>query len=367
MWVSQNEASASDTEPPGISGKAGDAFNDGEALASLGYIDCIQYCLEQRGESHPKALLMGLSGETFRICFDRNRPTQGAYVVLHNPLRAICAALGYECQVVYNRDLEAALAALRKDLAAQGHAILHTTADWVVVQADADHPQSLLASMPGGSVDHWPQSRLEQLWIAEPGLLELGLEGYYHFVLSKKEREPDQREAAMGALRRGVRMLLRKSRVDGCAAGLAAYRELLDSLSRKHRDRAQQTLALRKYALWNARALPYLLDARRAAALYLTMLQSHFDDETNEHLRKAAAGYQKVTELLGEVPPVDAAGLAFADERPGVDERKAARSVAASRRVAARRVRRALQAEDEAQLEIRRALEAAEKKDREGV
>ena len=162
-------------------------------------------------------------------------------------------------------------------------------------------------------------------------------------------------------------MLLRKSRIDGCAAGLAAYRELLDSLSRKHRDGAQQALALRKYATWNAQALLYLRDSRRAAAQYLMMLQSHFDDETNEHLRKAAASYQKVTELLGEVPPVDAAGLAFAEGKPGVDQRKAARSLTASRRVAARRVRRAAQAEDEAQLEIRRALEAAEKRDRDAV
>ena len=363
----QREASASDTEPPGTSGKAGGAVTNGEALASLGYIDCIQYCLEQRGETCPKARLMGVSGEVFRVCYDRNDPAGGPHVVLHNPLRAVCAALGYECQVVYSRELGQALKALRKDLAAQGHAILHTRADWVVVQADADHPRSLLVRLPSGQFDHWPESRLEQAWIEEPGLLELGLEGYYYLLLGKKEREPDEREAAMGALRRGVRMLLRKSRIDGCAAGLAAYRELLDSLSRKHRDGAQQALTLRKYATWNAQALLYLRDSRRAAAQYLMMLQSHFDDETNEHLRKAAASYQKVTELLGEVPPVDAAGLAFAEGKPGVDQRKAARSLTASRRVAARRVRRAAQAEDEAQLEIRRALEAAEKRDRDAV
>jgi hypothetical protein len=338
-----------------------------EAIASLGYVDCIQYCLDQRGERYPKAFLMGVSGESFRVCYDRNEPARGPFIVLHNPLRAVCAALGYECRVAYNRERAPALRALRKDLAEQNHAILHTQAGWVVAQADPDHPRSLLMRLPDGQTDRWTEPSLEQTWIEEPGLLELGLEGYYHFLLGKKEREPDEREAAMGALRRGVRMLLRKSRIDGCAAGLAAYRELLDSLVRKHRDRAQQALALRKYALWNVQALPYLRDSRRAAADYLTMLQSHFDDETNEHLRKAAASYQKVTELLGEVPVVDAAGLALAEERPGVDERKVLRGLTASRRVAVRRVRRALQAEDDAQLEIRRALEAAEKKDRDAV
>ncbi|UCH36132.1 MAG: hypothetical protein JSV65_07190 [Armatimonadota bacterium] len=362
----QSEASASDTEPPDVSREAEVDVAHGEALASLGYVNCIQYCLEQRGDPRPKALLMGVSGEGFRLCFDRNDPERGLDVVFHNPLRAVCAALGYDCEVVYNRDLKEAGGALLKGLATRGCAILRARPDWVVVQRHPSEPDSLLARLPDGQLETWSRSQLEQVWVKEPGLLELGLPGYYHFVLGDKERKPDEREAAMASLRRAVRMLMRKSRIDGCAAGLAAYSELLDSLLHKQRTELQQARILRKYAAWNARPLPYIRDSRRAAAQYLRMIHPHFDEETTEHLDKAADSYSLAARVLAEVPAVsDTLSPDHGDGKLPRADRKAVRGFAYLRRKAARRVRRARQAEEEALLEIRRALEAAERKDNE--
>lgn len=365
--VSQNEAPASDAEPPDASGEAGAEVTE-EAFASLGYVDCLQYCLEQRGEHQPKALLMGVSGESFRLCFDRNDPVRGLAVISHNPLRAACAALGYDSDVVYHRDLEGAVSALFGDLSTRGCAILHTRAEWVVVQPDGSDPSRVVARLADGRLRAWPRSRLEQMWLQEPGLLELGLEGHYYFLIGDKQRDPDQRESAMASLRRGVRLLTRKSRLDGCASGLAAYDELRQSLLRKQRDQMRQARTVRKYALWHSLPLAYIGDSRRAAASYLTLIQVHFEEEARDHLRKAAEGFRKAAQALDEVPVVKqavapAAGGEPAAEAPlGRAERQAIRSFSYLRRKAAGRLRRAQRAEEQALLELRRALEAAERK-----
>lgn len=362
----QKDAPASDTEPPGASGDAEAAVHTDETFVSLGYIDCLQYCLQQRDRLYPKALLMGVSGESFRLCYDRNDPERGLQVVSHNPLRAACAALGYDADVVYHRELEHAVTGLAEDLAARGCAIVHTEVDWVVVQPDAADPARVLARLPDGRSQAWQLSHLKQTWLREPGLLELGLEGYYHFVVGDKEREPDEREAAMASLRRGVRLLMRRSRIDGCAAGIAAYEEVADSLLRKQRGEERQARTVQKYALWNALPLCYIRDSRRSAASYLTMIQAHFDEqEAREHLQKAADAYRQAVQALSDLPMLD---HAFADPEAAQarrTRRKAIRNFSFLRRRAAGRMRRARRAEEEALLEIRRALEAAERKDKE--
>lgn len=363
--MAQKEASAAEAEPPGAAPDAGAAMTSEQAFACLGYIESLRYCLEQRGEQLSQTLLMGISGETFRLCYDRNDPERGLHVVFHNPVRAACAALGYACEVVHHPDLAGAMEALAGYLAGGGCAILHTADDWVVVRADAADPTRVLARRADGRIQSWPVAHLEQAWLKEPGLLELGLDGYYWLGLGAKERDPDQREAAMASLRRGVRMLMRRSRIDGCAAGLAAYAELLDSLLGKQRSEAQRVRSLSRYALWVAGPLTYMRDSRRAAAEYLAMIQPQFDEETQEHLRKAADGFRTAAEALGEVPPLEAPAGRSEEDEVGPAERRALRAFAHLRRRVARRVRRALRAEEQALVEIRRALESAEKKDKE--
>jgi len=337
-----------------------------EDFACLGYIECLRYCLEQRGERRSKTWLMGISGETFRLCYDRNDPERGVEVVFHNPIRAACAALGYGCEVVYHRALGAAMEGLRRHLGEGGLPILHTAEDWVVIRADGSDPQRVVARCPDGRCQAWALPHLERIWLKQPGLLELGLRGYYWLALGKKEREPDEREAAMGSLRRGVRMLQRKSRIDDCAAGLAAYQEIMDSLLRKQRNEVQQAHAVRKYTSWSARPLTYARDSRRAGAQYLGLLEPHFDEETNEHLRKAADSCREAAQALAEVPVLEVPVIDPQGEL-GRAERKAMRTFASLRPRAERRVRRAQHAEEEALREIHRALEAAEKKDKDVV
>jgi len=359
--VAQNEAPAPDPDPPGPAGDARVAVTEGEDFACLGYVECLRYCLERRGERRSKTLLMGMSGEAFRLCYDRNDPERGIGVVFHNPIRAACAASGYACEVVYHRELADAMEALRRHVAGAGLPILHTSEDWVVVQADSSDSGRMVARHADGRVAHWPWQHLQRIWLEEPGLLELGLQGYYWLAVGEKEREPDEREAAMGSLRRGVRMLQRRTRIDDCAAGLAAYDELLDSLLRKQRSDPQRVRSVRKYALWVGGPLAYVRDSRRAAAQYLTMIQPHFDEETQAHLREAADGFRHAADALSEIPALEVpAGVSDQGEL-GAAERKVLRAFAALRRRAARRLRRAWQAEEEALLEIHRALESAEK------
>jgi len=337
-----------------------------ETFVSVGWIDCLQHCLEQRGDPHDKALLMGVSGESFRFCFDRNDPEHGLEVVSHNPLRAACAALGYAAEIGHESDPAAATKRLLEELAARGCAILHTQAGWVAVQPSVGDAERVSVWSAERGVEAWPMVRLQEMWLREPGLLELGMPGYYYFTIGDKERDPDQRESAMGSLRRAVRLLTRKSRIDGCAFGFAAYADVRDSLLRKQRGELRQARSLHKYALWNALPLIHVRDSRKSAASYMTLIQPHFDEETQEHLRKAADGYRQAAQTLAEVPttehPRDDHALEAPLER---SERKAIRGFAAVRRRAASRLRRAEKAEQEALLEIRRALEAAERKDKE--
>lgn len=361
----------SDTDPPGAATRARAAIAGQEDFACLGYVGCLRYCLEQRGEKRSQTFIMGISGETFRFCYDRNDPQRGLYVVFHNPVRAACAALGYACEVIYHPHPKAAVDALGALLAAGERAMLHAGDDWVVVEAHAAGDTSRGDSRPfrarysDGRCEPWSRSQLEQAWVCEPGLLELGLEGYYYLAIGAREREPDEREAAMGSLRRGVRMLLRRSRIDGCAAGLAAYQELLDSLTRKHANGVHQARAVRKFALWTARPLIYVRDSRRAASDYMLAVQSHFDDETIEHLRKASDFYRQAAQALAEVPVIEAVPDAPDNGAElGRAERKQIRALLPLRRRAARSLRRARKAEEQALTEIRRALESAERQDK---
>lgn len=365
--VAQKDDSASDTDPPGAAGTPEAPATDEEALACLGYVECLRYCLEQRGERRSKILLMGISGEIFRLCYDRNDPERGLTVVFHNPIRAACAALGFRCEVFYHQSVGTAIEDLGRHIGDVGRAIIHTTEDWVTVQADAGRPGRVMARHPDGRLQAWSKAHLEQAWLSEPGLLELGLQGYYCLVLGDKEREPDERESAMGSLRRGVRMLTRKSRIDDCAAGLLAYRELRDSLLRRHGNEAQQLRTLYKYNLWTAKPLIYARDSRRAAAEYLGMIQVHFDEETQEHLRKAADSYRVAVRFLADMPAAEPPPGNRDDVRIGRAERKALRAFSSLRRKGSRCLERALRAEEESLLEIRRALESAEKKDKEKV
>ena len=124
------------TSPRGRRGRRGRQAADSarpeqdETPLSLGYIDSLQYCLDLQGTAVEKTTLMGLSGETFRTFYDPSVPERGPYVVAFNPLRAACSALGYDCNVAFERSLESALNALADTLEREGAAIVHGAGEW---------------------------------------------------------------------------------------------------------------------------------------------------------------------------------------------------------------------------------------------
>src|SRR3990170_2911494 len=107
-----------------------------EGQSIMGYVDCLWYCLQRRGEARSEYELMGLSGESFRFFFNQQDPYLGLQVVSHNPLRAVASALGYDCDLAHHQEVAQALDALCAALRDQpGPAIVHTRDGWTVVAA----------------------------------------------------------------------------------------------------------------------------------------------------------------------------------------------------------------------------------------
>ena len=362
------------TSPRGRRGRRGRQAADSarpeqdETPLSLGYIDSLQYCLDLQGTAVEKTTLMGLSGETFRTFYDPSVPERGPYVVAYNPLRAACGALGYNCEVTFQRSIESALGALEETLGQRRAAILHSAREWVVLMPGNGAAQQFRVRLPAGSEEIWPRDELAGQWLREAGMLELGLPGYYHFHLGEKTRDPKPKDATLGAIRRGIRMLTRKTRVEGCVPGVSSYEELALALSRKRKHDAQRALDLSRYASWNAFPLTYARSTRVTAARYLESIRALFEEpEACEHLEQAAEKYRQVAESLTALPrlPEHVPHVTVTTQGPSVDltpeGRKALKAYMRLRRAAARQMRRMHKIETEAVDEMGKVIEAVER------
>ena len=320
-----------------------------EPLRSLGYIDCLGYCLERRGEQYPKALLMGFSGESFRFFYDRNDPNHGPYVVSHNPLRAAASALGYSCDILFHGSLPEAIQELADRVEAGQTPIIRLRADWAVVVGLTD--AGFRIWLPGGRTEEYPRWQLEENWLREQGFLELGLLGYYLFLLGEKQRVPKQKEAATGSLRRGFRLVTRKTPVSGCSAGLEAYQDLMDSLKRKRKRSELRAIGASRYAQWSSAPREYVHASRKSAAQFLDLVSPNFSEEEQSHLQKAADKYRQAAALLDEMPqpePPDQGGAAI-------------KYFWWRKRRAASLIKQLYWIEKEAADELRRAIQSAER------
>ncbi len=342
-----------------------------ETPVSLGYVDSLQYCLDRRGTHVEKVTLMGLSGETFRTFYDPNVPERGPYVVAFNPLRAACSALGYDCEIAAAPAMDEALKAVRDAVREGGALIIHGAGEWVVVLAADGRPEHVRVRFPSGAEATWSAKQLAEAWLCEPGLLELGLSGHYYFTLGDKTREPNPKEAALGALRRGIRMLTRKTRVEGCVPGTNVYLELLGVLTRKRKDDVQKALDLSRYAAWSAFPLAYLRGTRVGAAAYLDSIRPHFEEkEAREHLEKAAAKFREAAKLLEALPspPEHIPHVAVTERGPAAEltpeNRQAVKDYMRLRRRAARQMRRLHKAEQDAVDELHKVIETVEREKR---
>jgi len=327
-----------------------------EDLLCLGYLPCLQHCLGVRGDTVSMVLLMGLSGEAFRFFYHRDAPERGPFVLSHNPLRAGSGALGYDCQIEGHEDQAQALCALEQAVGEEP-AILRCAEDWVA--ATAVKRQRFRVRWRTGEEEWWPAEVMSQRWSKEPGFLELGPAGYYYFRLGEKERNPDIRESGVGSLRRGMRLMMRRSKVEGAAAGLSAYEEMANSLTRRLRGTGQAALALRRYAAWKTVSAPYAVASRRVAIQYIELMGRHFGKEPRKHMEDAAEAFGKALKLLQDMP--DPPWVPSQDGSAGGPSRMALWQFARTRRQAASRARRLRVAERGAAEAMRKAADSQER------
>ena len=279
----------------------------------IDYIHTVQEALKYRKEDVSYTYLMGASGEAFRFFYSRTDPEAGMNTFFHNPLRATCRTLGYSFEVSYDDTYEAASERLRENARA-GKPTLLPFDDSCPFLTQDNGPGTLICQ--NGSRYHIKTADLHQQWQPSGGFLELGPHGYYQFVIGEREREPKDRDAALGTLRVARKMAETRRKIHGCAIGLAAYDELITHLSGLlSRKRKLTEHNVSKIMKWSDQPLTQFIEARTAAVNYLQMIREHFENEEElEHLDKAIAEYQKVVGLLKAVQRV----------LPSLEEREAA-------------------------------------------
>ena len=266
----------------------------------IDYIHTVQEALKYRKEDVSYTYLMGASGEAFRFFYSRTDPEAGMNTFFHNPLRATCRTLGYSFEVSYDDTYEAASERLRENARA-GKPTLLPFDDSCPFLTQDNGPGTLICQ--NGSRYHIKTADLHQQWQPSGGFLELGPHGYYQFVIGEREREPKDRDAALGTLRVARKMAETRRKIHGCAIGLAAYDELIAHLSgllSRRRKLTEHNVS--KVMKWSGQPLTQFIEARTAAVNYLQMIREHFEDEEElEHLDKAIAEYQKVVGFLKAV------------------------------------------------------------------
>jgi len=318
----------------------------------LGYMDCLQRYLSLHGENLSMPEVMGLSGEAFRFFFDRNDPQRGVYVVAHNPVRATCSALGRACRITGHDEMAEARKALDRELETSGAAMVRLAQDWAVVTPD-HRPAFYQVWLPASRQSAWQAEKLSENWVGEPGFLELGLQGYYCCAVGEREFEPDRKAAALGSIRRGLRLLTRKTKLSRCSAGLAAYEELMALLARKPKADQQAALDMDRYSTWISGAVRYAVSSRTCAAQFLEMLEGLLVEEAHEPLFKAAQHFRNASEQIEQLPTAPDASE---------EERKALRQFGRVRRRALRGLRQAWKEEIKAVEALRKVIEAEETK-----
>ena len=262
----------------------------------IDYIHTVHEALKHRKEEVSYTYLMGVSGEAFRFFYSRTDPEAGMNTFFHNPLRATCRTLGYSFEISFDDTYEAASERLQKNMR-DGKPTLLPFDDSCPFLTQDDGSETLICQ--NGSRYQIKTADLYEQWQPSGGFLELGPHGYYQFVIGEREREPKDRDAALGALRVARKMAEARRKIHGCAIGLAAYDELIAHLSgllSRRRPLTEHNVS--KVMKWSGQPLTQFIEARTAAVGYLQIIREHFEDEELEHLDKAIAEYQKIVGLL---------------------------------------------------------------------
>lgn len=262
------------------------------SLKMPGYLESLRRYLERKGCGYSKPYLMGISGEAFRFFYNRARPANSLWVFLNNPLRSAASALGFQHEIRFHETYEEALDSLERTLRKEERP--------AIIRCGEHFPLVL----PGGTVEGDLSEEVLSFesalgaWSPEEGFLELGLFGYYYFVLGERDREPNPRDVFVGAFRRALKIARAYRRVRGCSIGLQAYEELAAILrAKRDLERVVPSEAAR-IASWNALASRVLLESRRAAVFFLREAREAFPEEEAIALQKATRFYERVVSAL---------------------------------------------------------------------
>lgn len=353
-----SQAVASDTPKP-PDGGIGAAPAD--PILSLSYLDSAQAYLAEIGEDVSSDLLMGVSGEAFRLFYDRANPGRSGSVFLHNPLRALCGALGFNHDIDFHEHRKEAVDAVIAH---------HDAGRPVIVQFGEEFPLLYpgLRSRLLGKEAHMTRAEVESSLTPTEGFLELGLYGFYVFTIGERDREPKPEQVYLGALRRARKIVRADRRVRGCAVGFLAYDTMIAVLRAK-RDLSRVTYAeLVRIAEWNGSSSRQLIDSRRAGVGFLASAEDVFEEEGQaEALVKAIQHLKETVEQLESVLHRHPATSAHAGARfvlaPEEDELRKAylRKFFRACQSASKPLERAHDSERKAVEEIERVISISEK------
>ena len=273
----------------------------------INYVHTLHELFRHREEEVSYAYLMGISGEAFRFFYSRSDPEVGMNTFFHNPLRATCRALGYKYEVLHDDNYQSAAQRLQENMRAGKPALIPFGDSCPFLREDTRSETLICQNSRRYELN---AKDLPTKWQPGGGFLELGPQGYYQFVIGEREREPQPREAALGALRGACKLMLTRQRIRGCAMGLAAYREIVVHLRGMFSRKKKVTLRdVHRIAKWNGHPISQAIQMRQAAVEYLQLIRKEFQSEELEHLDKATTLYRQVSthleKLQSILPPAE--------------------------------------------------------------
>ena len=257
-------------------------------------IHIIHEALRHRKEEIPLSYLMGVSGEAFRFFYNRQQLKKGMHTTFYNPLRAVSKALGFEHEMIYDDTFQAAWDRLQNNVQL-GKTALIPLSDGCSFLIENDNPNTVVCQ--NGHRHEFSFDQLREKWQKLEGLLEMGLHGYYQFVLGNRPHRPKEREMALGTFRSASKLMKSRRKIRGCTMGISAYEELISHMQRII-DQQQDIEKRSEIAKWNKKLLLQCLEGRRAAVSYIEIVRKDFEGEELEHLERAVVAYRNVVKLL---------------------------------------------------------------------
>ena len=257
-------------------------------------IHIVHEALKYRKEEVSLPYLMGVSGEAFRFFYNRQQVEKGIRTTFYNPLRTASKALGFEHELVYDDTFQVAWDRLQKNVQL-GKIALIPLLDGCSFLIENDNPNTVVCQ--NGHRHEFSFDQLRKKWQRVDGFLEMGLNGYYQFILGARPHYPKEREMALGAFRGASKLMRSRRKISGCTMGISAYEELISHLQRIM-DQKQDTVKRYEIAKWNKELLQQCLEGRRAAVSYLEIVWKDFEGEELKHLEKATVAYRNAVALL---------------------------------------------------------------------